>query len=183
MKTLIVVPARFKSSRFPGKPLKKIHNKEMVLWVLEICKKILNKETDLVVATDDKKIFNFVKRNKFKSIMTSRNCLTGTDRVAEVAKKISADIYINVQGDEPLINSRDIKKIINSKKDNPKKIICGYTKIDKSEDVKNINIPKVILSKKEELIYISRASIPSSKNSLISTAFEKWEFLFCLYCF
>jgi 3-deoxy-manno-octulosonate cytidylyltransferase (CMP-KDO synthetase) len=181
MKTLIVIPARFKSSRFPGKPLKKIHKKEMVLWVLDACKKILNKQTDLIVATDDKKIFNFVKKNKFKSIMTSSNCLTGTDRVAEVSKKIKADIYINVQGDEPLIKSNDIKKIINSKRNNPKKIICGYTKINKNENVKNVNIPKIILNKKEELIYISRATIPSSKNSQINS----YEFLkqVCIYAF
>ena len=112
MKTLIVVPARYKSSRFPGKPLKKINNKEMILWVLDICKKILNNNIKLIVATDNKKIFNFVKKNNYNSIMTSSKCLTGTDRVAEVAKKINADIYVNVQGDEPLIKPKDIIQII-----------------------------------------------------------------------
>ena len=167
MKILIIVPARYNSSRFPGKPLKKINNKEMILWVLEACKKVQNKKIDLMVATDERKIFNFVKKKNFKGIMTSRSCLTGTDRVAEVAKKIKANIYINVQGDEPLVKASDIKKIINSKKRNPKKIICGYTKINKNENVENINIPKVILNKKGELIYISRAPIPSSKKKTV----------------
>jgi 3-deoxy-manno-octulosonate cytidylyltransferase (CMP-KDO synthetase) len=181
MKTLIVVPARYKSSRFPGKPLKKINNKEMILWVLDICKKILNDNIKLIVATDNKKIFNFVKKNNYNSIMTSSKCLTGTDRVAEVAKKINADIYVNVQGDEPLIKPKDIIKIINSKKKNFEKVICGYTQIKKNENEKNKNIPKIILNKKEELIYISRVAIPASKNSKI----YGYNFLkqVCIYAF
>ena len=84
MKTLIIIPARFKSSRLPGKPLKKILGKELILWVLDVCKNLINKSTKLVVATDNKKIFNFVKENNFVPIMTSKKCLTGTDRIAEV---------------------------------------------------------------------------------------------------
>jgi len=181
MKTLIVVPARYQSSRFPGKPLKKINNKEMILWVLDVCKKILNNNIKLIVATDSKKIFNFVKKNNFNSIMTSTKCLTGTDRVAEVSKKINADIYVNVQGDEPLIKSKDIMKIIKAKKKNFKKVICGYTLISNSESEKNTNIPKVILNKQEELIYISRVALPASKTSKI----YGYNFLkqVCIYAF
>lgn len=181
MKILIVIPARFKSSRFPGKPLKKILNKELILWVLETCHKLQNKKIEVVVATESYKIFNFIKRKGMNAIMTSKNCLTGTDRVAEVSKKIKAKLYLNVQGDEPLINVKDIKKIINAKISHPDKIICGFTNVKRDENVENKNIPKIIMNKKNELIYISRAVIPSSKNGKIreKTFFKQ----VCIYAF
>ena len=140
MKSLIVIPARMKSSRLPGKPLKKIHGKELILRVLEACKPLNSKNTKIVVATDNKKIFDRVNFLNFNSILTSKLCRTGTDRVAEVAKKIKADIYINVQGDEPLVNYKDIKKIIEAKKKFPKHVICGYNNLLADENVNNINI-------------------------------------------
>ena len=151
MKNLIVIPARMKSSRLPGKPLKKINGKELILRVLNACKPLSSKNTKIVVATDEKKIFERVNFLNFDSIMTSKNCRTGTDRVAEVAKKIKADIYINVQGDEPLVNYKDIKKIINAKKKYPEHVICGYSNLLPDENVNNINIPKVVLNKKSKL--------------------------------
>ena len=180
MKKLIVIPARYKSSRLPGKPLKKILNKELILWVLETCQKLKNKSIGVIVATENNKIFDFLKKRRANVIMTSKNCLTGTDRVAEVSKKIKAKLYLNVQGDEPLINVKDIKKIINAKIGHPDKIICGYTDVKKNENVENKNIPKVIFNKKNELIYISRAVIPSSKNLKIKKTFYKQV---CIYAF
>ena len=117
MKNLIVIPARYKSSRLPGKPLKKILNKELILWVLDACKKIISKSTKIIVATDNKKILKFVKEKNFKSLMTSKNCLTGTDRVAEISRKINAETYINVQGDEPLIKFKILQRFYKQKKD------------------------------------------------------------------
>ena len=110
---LIVIPARLKSSRLPGKPLKKINGKELVLHVLERCSLIFDKKK-IVVATDSIKIQNFVKKKKFNSILTSKYCLTGTDRVSEVSKKIKAKMYINVQGDEPFIEPSLIEALVNS---------------------------------------------------------------------
>ena len=114
MTTSIIIPARFGSSRYRGKPLVKILGKEMVIRVADICNKIKN--TNVFVATDSKKIANVVKKYGYKYIFTSTNCLTGTDRVAEASKKIRSKIYINVQGDEPTINPNDIKKVIKTKK-------------------------------------------------------------------
>ena len=162
MKILIVVPARFKSSRLPGKPLRKIAKKELILRVLNSCEKIISKKINLIVATDDLRIHKFVKKNNFESIMTSKRCLTGTDRVAEVSKKIKSDIYINVQGDEPLIKSKDILKIIEAKKFS-NSVICGFSKLNKIENDQNKNLPKVVMNTNKELMYISRSSIPSSK--------------------
>ena len=124
MKTLIIIPARYHSSRLPGKPLRKLNNKELILWVLDACSKLISKKVKLVVATDHRLIHNFVKKNNYQSIMTSSKCLRGTDRVAEVSKIINSDIFINVQGDEPLINLKDIKKISNAKKIHHYKVIC-----------------------------------------------------------
>ena len=177
-KVLIIIPARYKSSRFPGKPLKKILGRELVLRVADRCKKILNKR-DLIIATDNSSISEVVKKENYKVIMTSQSCLTGTDRVAEVAKKINSKIYINVQGDEPLVNPRDIKKIINQKIKYPKHVICGFSKIRNFENPASKNIPKVVMNKNNELVYISRALVPSSKKKS-TIQFNKQV---CIYAF
>ena len=86
MKTVIIIPARFGSSRYKGKPLVKILNREMILRVADICSKVVDKK-NLYVATDHKKIAKVVKNENYNAIMTSTKCLTGTDRVAEASKK------------------------------------------------------------------------------------------------
>lgn len=177
-KTLIIIPARYKSSRFPGKPLKKILGRELILRVADRCKSIINKK-DLIIATDNNQISKVVKKDNFNVIMTSTKCLTGTDRVAEVAKKINSKIYVNVQGDEPLVNSRDIKKIISKKIEFPNHVICGFSKIRKIENPLSKNIPKVVMNKNNELVYISRAPVPSSKKKR-KTGFNKQV---CIYAF
>ena len=178
-KILIVIPARFHSTRFNGKPLYKILGKEMILRVAEACSNVIKKD-NVIIATDNKKIFNLVKKNNFKCIMTSKNNATGTDRVAEVAKKIKASIYINVQGDEPLVKPADIKSIINEKIKYPNKIICGYSRIKNIHEFNNLNVPKVVFDKNNELIYISRAPIPSSKK--LTNTHHRFKQV-CIYAF
>lgn len=163
MKTIIVIPARYKSSRFPGKPLAIINKIPMIIRVAEICAKAIEKK-NVYVATDSLKIKKIVKKYKFNCIMTNSNCLTGTDRVAEVSKKIKSDIYVNVQGDEPLLNPNDIIKVINAKKKNFNYVINCCTKLLKNEKVSNVNIPKVVINKKNILLYMSRSSIPGYKD-------------------
>ena len=181
MKILIIIPARFNSTRLPGKPLKKICGKELIIRVIEACAPLLRKNIKIVVATDDKKIFNLVNFFKFEALMTSKKCSTGTDRVADVSKKIKADIYINVQGDEPLINADDIKKIIKAKIKFSKHVICGYSNLRNDESVDNKNIPKVVMNKKSELMYISRSAIPSLKGKKIKK--PKFFKQVCIYGF
>ena len=127
MKIVIIVPARFGSSRYKGKPLVKILNREMVLRVADICSKVVGIK-NLYIATDSKKISKVALTAGYKVVMTSSRCLTGTDRVAEAAMKIKSDIYINVQGDEPTINPIDIKNVIKAKVKNSKYVVCGYDK-------------------------------------------------------
>ena len=181
MKAAIIIPARYKSSRFPGKPLAKILGKEMILRVAEICKKAQNKK-NIYVATDNRAIKNLVEKNGLNVIMTSSKCKTGTDRVAEASKKINADIYVNVQGDEPLINFNDINKIKLAKKKFPNHVICGFTKMLKNEDPKNINLPKVVTNHAGELVYISRLPIPGTKDKKLNMK-KKYFKQVCIYAF
>ena len=108
--------------------------------------------------------------------MTSSKCLTGTDRVAELLK-INSKIYINVQGDEPTIDFRISKKLFKKIK-YPSHVICGYDKINKFENPLSKNIPKVVLNKQQELIYISRNLIPDLKKIKILTLKQV-----CIYAF
>ena len=107
----IIIPARYGSSRYKGKPLVKLLGREMILRVADICLKVVKKDK-LFIATDDNRIAKKVSENGFNFIMTSKRCLTGTDRVAEASMKIRSDVYINVQGDEPICNPIDLKKLI-----------------------------------------------------------------------
>tara|TARA_B100001013_G_C24598869_1_gene437915 strand:+ start:717 stop:1451 length:735 start_codon:yes stop_codon:yes gene_type:complete len=181
VKAVIIIPARYQSNRFPGKPLKKILNKEMIIWVAEACEKVLSKKL-IYIATDDDRIHAKVKEFGFQTISTSKLCLTGTDRVAEASKKINSEIYINVQGDEPLIKPQDIKSILNEKLKYPDHVVCGYTKILKNENPLNKNIPKVVLNEKNELIYISRSLVPGSKDKNLSIK-KKYFKQVCIYAF
>ena len=162
MKTIIVIPARYKSTRFQGKPLAKLLGKPMIQWVIELSVRAVGQE-NVFVATEDTEIFNTIAKAGYKAIMTSKDCLTGTDRLAEVAQKIEADIYVNVQGDEPLVKPLDIQKIIDAKKKYPNEVINGYTIIGKYENPNDNNIPKVIFTKDKRLIYISRNALPGFK--------------------
>lgn len=164
MKVVGIIPARYKSSRFPGKPLTLILNKPMIIWVCEITEKAIGKENTFV-ATDDSQIKSVVEEYGYNVVMTSEDCLTGTDRLWEVAQKIEADIYINIQGDEPTLDPNEIIRIVDVKKENPQYIINGMTKLTSEEDPKNINIPKVLVNNNNELIYMSRLPIPGIKSS------------------
>ena len=179
MKTSIIIPARYGSSRYKGKPLAKILNREMILHVADICSKVVDKK-NLFIATDNNKIAKVVKNANYNVIMTSSKCLTGTDRVAEASQKINSKIIINVQGDEPLINPQDIKKIILAKKKYPNHVVCGYDKINKLEKPQSLNLPKVVVNQNQELIYISRSLIPGSKKKLKDINFFKQV---CIYAF
>ena len=180
MKSVVIIPARYKSSRFPGKPLVNLLGKPMVLWVAELSAKAVGQE-NVYIATDDKRISKVVVDAGFNAIMTSDKCFTGTDRLAEAAKQISADIYINVQGDEPLVNPKDIVNIIKAKKLYYNEIINGYCSISSEEDPNNVNIPKVIFTEDNSLVYMSRQAIPGFKDN--SQAPSQYYKQVCIYAF
>jgi 3-deoxy-manno-octulosonate cytidylyltransferase (CMP-KDO synthetase) len=159
---ILVIPARYASTRLPGKPLVDIAGKPMIQRVYEQCAKAVRVE-NIYVATDDQRIQNAVQEFGGQSVLTSSDCLTGTDRVAEVARKISADFYINVQGDEPLFNPEDIQRCIDACRAFPNEVVNGYAPIDGSEDYHSRSVPKVVLRKDQRLLYMSRSPIPGNK--------------------
>ena len=161
-KVAVIIPARYKSSRFPGKPLAKIHDKEMIIWVAEIAEKAVGRE-NVYIATENEEIVDKVKSWGFKVILTSDDCLTGTDRVAEAAIEVDADIIVNIQGDEPMLDPSDITKVTNAKLKYPNHVINCFAYLSNSEDVTDKKIPKIITNVNDELIYSSRNAIPGTK--------------------
>ena len=110
---LLVIPARYGSTRLPGKPLKKIGSKTMIQRVYDKALKVKCKKT--LVATDDKRILQHCKLNNIDCVMTKKSHVTGSDRVSEVSRKYNTPWILNLQGDEPIINVNDIKNLIKKK--------------------------------------------------------------------
>ncbi|MEM6321515.1 MAG: 3-deoxy-manno-octulosonate cytidylyltransferase [Bacteroidota bacterium] len=163
-KIVILIPARYKSTRCPGKPLVKILGIPMVVRVAQIAERCLSKE-NVFIATDDKTIAQTAKEYGFQYLMTSDTALTGTDRLYEAALQVEADIYINIQGDEPAIEPIDVQKVVEAKIANPEYVVCGMTEIKSDEDPENRNLPKVAFNQHKELIYMSRLAIPGTKKN------------------
>lgn len=163
MKVVGVIPARYQSSRFEGKPLALIYGKPMIIHVAEKVEQTLGKE-NTYVATDDDRIAKEVEKFGYQVVMTSEHCKTGTDRLWDFAQQISADIYINVQGDEPMVSPKDIQKVIDEKIKFRNYVTCGMLNISDTEDPSDVNIPKVLVNKNSELIYMSRLPIPGVKS-------------------
>lgn len=166
MKIVGVIPARYESSRFPGKPLKLICGKPMIQRVYE--RAILVRElTEVYVATDDERIENCCRERNIPVIMTSKEHRNGTERLSEVAKKIEADIYITIQGDEPLLEPKTIQKVIeviNEERDIP----CATLKTPYHNPVDVINgtTPKVVTDLKNDILLFSRSPIPYPKAAI-----------------
>tara|TARA_B100000131_G_C18119441_1_gene612368 strand:- start:2615 stop:3355 length:741 start_codon:yes stop_codon:yes gene_type:complete len=148
LKVLGVIPARYNSSRFPGKPLAKIDGKSMIERVFFQSKKS-NRLTDLIVATDDIRIAKHVREFGGKAMLTSDKHLTGTERCNEVISKLTShyDIIINIQGDEPLLDPKQISEVIELFKKDEVKIGTLARKIYSIEDLLNKNIVKIKFDK------------------------------------
>jgi len=178
MTTKIIIPARFQSSRFPGKPLVDICGQSLIERVWKKCCIAAN-EKDVYIATDSDKIFDHCKIKNMQCIKTSDKCLTGTDRVFEAAEKLNADLIVNVQGDEPLIDPADIVRVINTHLLNPKAIHCGMCAIKSEQDFRSASVPKVVCGPNNKLLYMSRAAIPTDKNLKFRTSMKQ----VCIYAF
>jgi 3-deoxy-manno-octulosonate cytidylyltransferase (CMP-KDO synthetase) len=175
---LLIIPARYDSKRLPGKPLLDIKGIPMIIRTFNQCSKVVPR-SKILVATDDKRIKKICELNNIKTMMTSKKCLTGTDRIAEVAKKIKKEFYINVQGDEPICNPKDIRKIIEYAKKHPNQIINGFTEIKEKKQFYSTSIPKVVFDNDYNLMYMSRSTIPSNKKRQFIKAWRQ----VCIYSF
>jgi 3-deoxy-manno-octulosonate cytidylyltransferase (CMP-KDO synthetase) len=165
-----IIPARYASSRFPGKPLAFIGNKSMIQRVYEQAAKSLNL---VYVATDDNRIYNAVISFGGRAVMTSPDHQSGTDRIAEAAELIEAetgekiDIVVNIQGDEPFIKPEQIDLVKECFRDSEVEIATLIRKAEPGEDIFNPNQPKVILNNAGDAIYFSRAAIPFVREALL----------------
>ena len=177
MSFAVVIPARFESSRFPGKPLVDLCGKPMIQHVWERCCKAVGKEK-VYVATDSKRIKNVVVGFGGQVVMTSSDCLTGTDRLAQANIKLDFDFVINVQGDEPLIKPEHIKKVISAFLATGN-IINAMCRIKSEAEFRSVHIPKVAISEGRKLLYISRAGIPQTKTNEYVFGYKQ----VCIYAF
>lgn len=160
VRILGLIPARYASTRFPGKPLIDIHGKSMIQRVYEQASKSATL-SDVAVATDDERIRAHVEGFGGKVIMTANTHQSGTDRCAEAARQLPGfDVVINIQGDEPYIDSRQIDLLGQCFNDPQTELATLVKIINSSEELHNVNSPKVILNMHSEALYFSRTPIP-----------------------
>jgi len=170
MKILGIIPARYASTRFPGKPLVDIYGKTMIQRVYEQSIKTEGL-AHVVVATDDERIAEEVTNFGGKYVMTANTHQSGTDRCAEVAEKMPEyDIIINIQGDEPYISPEQVALLGTCFSDNSTQLATLIKEISTEEELFNVNIPKVVINAQQEALYFSRQTIPYLRN----TEKENW---------
>ena len=167
MRIVAVIPARYASSRFPGKPLADINGKPMIWWVYNEAKKVPYYDR-VIVATESNIIVEKCNELGMDVMLTADNHPTGTDRVAEVAQKVSADVYVIIMGDEPLVTKNDQIRLIESLKDNSSDVFAVMLteRFKDPVDAVNATTIKLAINDIGDLIFMSRAAIPYPKEML-----------------
>lgn len=166
MRVLGIIPARYGSSRFPGKPLIDLKGKSMIQRVVEGVEKS-TLLTDVIVATDDERIESHLKELGKKVMMTSTAHPSGTDRCAEVVTRLTEqfDVVINIQGDEPLVDARQLDQLVSAFEDPEVEIATIASRNISAEDVENPNRVKLVINKNHQALYFSRSPIPNPMNA------------------
>jgi 3-deoxy-manno-octulosonate cytidylyltransferase (CMP-KDO synthetase) len=164
VKSLIVIPARWGATRFPGKSLAPIQGRPMLQWVWEAaCRSRLTEQ--VIIATDDDRIADVAATFGADVVMTKKSHRSGTDRMAEVADKIPAQLYINVQGDEPLLSRDALDDLIRAMMENPRTPIGTLAhRIEKEEEWRSPEVVKVVCDRRNEALYFSRSPLPFQRN-------------------
>ena len=159
-KAIAIIPARWGSTRVPGKPLALIKKKPMIQWVVEQAQKA-SRVSEVIVATDDERILNAVIGFGGKAVMTSQDHATGSDRIAEVASGLKCDIVVNIQGDEPLIPPENIDQVISCLDNDPDlNVATLMMAVRKADEIIDSNVVKVVTDQKGRALYFSRSAIP-----------------------
>ncbi len=167
MRVIAIIPARLNSKRFPGKMIKKINGKPLILMTYNNLLS-MNIFDQIIVATDSKKISNVIVKNGGQVFMSKKKHSCGSDRVCEASSHFKSDIVINVQGDEPFVSEKSIKKMINIFKDEHNKDIHAVSLFYKTNDpvlIDDKNCVKVVVDKNNCAMYFSRSKIPFVKKS------------------
>ena len=158
-----IIPARYASTRLPGKPLLDICGKPMIQHVCEAVRKA-SQIDEVLVATDDERIVRAVSNFGGRAVMTSPDCASGTDRLVEIARREQADIYLNVQGDEPLLRPADVDKLVKALCDNPHMAAATPCYPISYEQALDPNLVKVVRNDAGQALYFSRAPIPYDRD-------------------
>lgn len=176
MKVIGIIPARYASSRFPGKPLAKLGGKYVIQRVVEQVGAVLD---DVYVATDDERIYNTVTSMGAKAVMTRSDHQSGTDRIAEALEKIGGnfDVVVNIQGDEPFIQKSQIETVVACFNDADTQIATLGKKFATIEEAKNPNSPKIILDNRSYAMYFTRALAPYIRGKEESQWIDAYPFL------
>ena len=165
MKTTAIIPARYSSTRLPGKPLIEINGKPLIQYVYERVR--LSSVQQVIVATDDERIASAVREFGGEAVLTSPRHRSGTERVAEVAALMESDIVVNVQGDEPLIQPEDIDRAIAPFSHDPSIMVTTLiTPLVNGADLYNPHVVKVVVDHNGFALYFSRSPIPHNRNLL-----------------
>jgi 3-deoxy-manno-octulosonate cytidylyltransferase (CMP-KDO synthetase) len=160
MKSVIVIPARYGSTRFPGKSLARLQGRPMIQWVWEAASRSRLCE-QVIIATDDDRIADVAAKFGADVVMTKKSHRSGTDRIAEVADKISAQLYINVQGDEPLLSPGAVDDLIRGMAESPRIPIGTLAHaIDGEAEWRSPEVVKVVCNRHNEALYFSRSPLP-----------------------
>ena len=175
MKTLGIIPSRYGSSRFPGKPLHLLCGKPLVAWVVEAVKKAKTLD-DVIVATDDDRIVAAVEAHGGRAVMTPSELPSGTDRIACAAGDFAGDdILVNIQGDEPLISPDLIDALVGRMKEGTKwDMATAVTPIKSLDDLNAKTVVKVVLDRDDGALYFSRAAIPCDRDHVPDIASGLW---------
>ncbi len=165
MKVIGVIPARYGSTRLKGKVLEDIFDKPLIqhVWERASQAKLLD---ELIIAVDDERVEAVCKSFGAKTIMTDKECASGTDRIAQGVKDLDFDIVVNIQGDEPLLDASIIDGIVDAlKSDDTTQMSTAVVKIDNAKDAQDPNIVKAIIDKSGNAIYFSRSPIPFDREN------------------
>lgn len=170
MKTLAIIPARYKSSRFEGKPLALIEDKPMIMWVYDSVK-MSRLFDEVYIATDDERIETVVSGYGANVKMTSEKISCGTERCKAVVESLEKegkcfDIVVNIQGDEPLIQKEQINKVLEGFNDVKVDIVTLCKQIENSKDIEDENVVKVVFSKTNKALYFSRSVVPFNRDKV-----------------
>jgi 3-deoxy-manno-octulosonate cytidylyltransferase (CMP-KDO synthetase) len=179
---IVVIPARYESARFPGKPLAPIAGTPMIQRVVERAKQSAN-ISKVIVATDDERVLAAVRAVGGEAMMTRKDHHCGTERVAEVAAHLSAEIYVNVQGDEPLIDPQAIAVVVEAMRaeaDIQVATIC--TAIRQPAEIMDPNVVKAVTNFDDDALYFSRGPIPWVRDTGAAVAARHWKHI-GLYAF
>lgn len=165
-----IIPARYGSTRLPGKPLALLNGKPLVQWVYETARKVLPR---VIVATDDRRILNAVQRFGGEAILTPKSLKSGMDRVAKVASKVYAEIVVNIQGDEPLLSARTILRTVALLKDPRVHVGTAACPMTSEKEYRDPHVVKVVRDKRGTALYFSRSGLPFFRKPPRKTTFLK----------